>query len=667
MSGIRQLGATTKANNASNNNGAQKQQTQYTGNNDRREEQDLRDDMETIRSATANPFGERSRPTALLTQLAKYAKTYIEGRNRIKGYRMEVVIVEKDVGVPGIVISNVTETEDENKIKFDMAIGHIIMLADYTQRPDAIGEWREGNRTVTEPTVWAQALDSDYYAAIEEAFLEQTNIEKVMFVDAGVTAYNIADLPVAQLMQDNQGQNADLDNLFFNAMTVAEAIRAIEAGETNTAIRPELIRAGNEIVADINLVPQTSITAGNLPVAEDFRIVVKEVKQGSRYDRDEKPRHRSLNNKSDSKSDLTYGGVGGRIDFMYVIPRIDNGYIREPRREDSACFIPEFIASSFDMYDRAPSLSLISQLMASVGMLGDRNPPIFLAAFKPDNVVNTPSRNLGALAAKLKDPKTGKTEKRAEFRPNMPESEFYDFAECAILPDFRIGMEVPTQGPLVKLLEVFFRAALYAAGDDNSASANAMLIDSWDQLTGGLFSAKWGTTNPVMEAEIVTIPGGYWTDERGLKRDSREILNYTYLANLENPKEALDMSDDYLASFTTDSWVVGANKRLDLISQVKGKNFVQTDNFQRVYFAADAYLLLLECMIEAKTSVRTPRMNFGGVNDDRRRIDSVGGRIARDSLHRGYKRFDNYGNRDNNNNDYSSGRGRFFGGRRNTY
>ena len=663
MSGIRQLG--NKATNPQAKQPTnQNQNRDYDRDNNQRDDRkEIRDDAETIRSATANRFGERSNPTALLTALAKYAKAYIAGRNRIKDYHMEVVIVEKDVGVPAVVIANLNETEDDDKVKYTMAIGHIIMLADYNQRPEAIGEWREGNRTITEPTVWAQALDSDYYVAVEEAFLEQTNIGKVMFVDAGVTAYNVEDVPATLLMQEHQGQSADLDNLIFNAMTVAEAVRALEAGETDTSIRPELIRAGNEIVADINLVPQTSITAGNLPVAEDFRMVVKEVKQGSRYDKQDYNQRRSLNNRTDNKGDLTYGAVGGRIDFMYTIPRIDNGYVRDPRREDSACFIPEFVASSFDMYDRAPSLSLISQLIASVGMLGDRNPPIFLAAFKPDNVVNTPSRNLGALAAKLKDPKTGKVEKRAEFRPNMPEGEFYDFAECAILPDYRIAVEVPTQGPLVKLLEVFYRAALYAGGDKDSRDANDIIIDAWDQLTGGRFSEKWNSNDPVMEAEIVTIPGGYWTDERGFKRDSREILNYTYLANLENPKEALDMSDDYLASFTMDSWVAGANKRLDLISQVKGKNFIQTDNFQRVYFDADAYLLLLDCMNTAGTAVRTPRMNFGNVNDQRRRIDSIGGRISRDNLSRSYKRFDNYGSRDND----AGQRRSFFGGKRSRY
>lgn len=101
-----------------------------------------------------------------------------------------------------------------------------------------------------------------------------------------------------------------------------------EAGETDTAIRPGLVPQGSEIVADINLQPNTSHTAGGLPVAEDFRISVKQTKVGSSYDRNQEQQTRSLNRKGSSTSDYGYGEVSGRIDYLYTVPRSEANYLR---------------------------------------------------------------------------------------------------------------------------------------------------------------------------------------------------------------------------------------------------------------------------------------------------------------------------------------------------
>lgn len=621
-------------------------------------EPNMHEDVETLRDAISNRFGDRQNPTHALVALNNYAKSYVEAHKRDKNYIMTTFIVEREVGVPGVVIANVTNSEDDQKQPMTVIIGHVLMLADLSIKPEPLYEIRDGSRTLYETTVWADALDDDYRDAIVAAAYAQTDFENIVFIDAGKTVYNYADLPMDKLTAERPTQDRSIDNLLFTAMTVAEAKRALEAGDTSQEIRPGLVPAGFEIVADINLTPNTSQTAGGLPVAEDFRISVKQTKVNRGYNQQDQNQYRSLNRKGSASNDWSYGEVSGRIDFLYTVPRAEAQYISNPRPEDSAAFVPEFIATGFDVKDTAPSLTMLTQMIASVGMLGDRDPAIFTAAFLPENVAQTPSRNIGALAAKLKDPKTQKFEKRAEFRTNTPEDEFYKFINCAIIQDYRIGLEVPTQGPLVTLLEVFHKAALYAKGYPEYKVENDMLIDAFDTLTGGGFSPSWGN-GPVMEPEIILTPGGYWTDDRGHKRDSREITNYLYLANLENPKEALDMSDDYLASFNIENDIIAANKRLELITQIKGANFVQTDNFFRCYFNAEAYALLLSAMLAAGTSVATPRVNFGGRPDDRRRIDSVGGRVSRDVLARSYRRFDN------NRNGYSNNtRNNYYGNRR---
>ena len=165
-----------------------------------------------------------------------------------------------------------------------------------------------------------------------------------------------------------------------------------------------------------------------------------------------------------------------------------------------------------------------------------------------------------------------------------------------------------------------------------------MLVEAADVLTGGLISEEWDITDPVMVAEISTVPGGYWTDDNGQKRDSRE-MGYLFYANLENPKEALDMSREYVDSFFEENPIIAANIRRRLITEVKGTNFVQTDNYRRVFFNPDFIDLLNSCLRKCGLGVMTPNTNFGGRGDERPRLDSIRGFMSGDRLDSGYSRY----------------------------
>lgn len=611
--------------------------------------EELRGGIMSIRQATANPFGERSNPTRALTALAKYTQGYIDSKVRSKELDYDVVIVEKDVAVPSVVVISRTDTTGEDGKPLTVVVGHAIMLVDYHRQPDTLETVREGTVTYEEPTVWADAFDAEYVEAIEEQIMVQLEgIEDLFFIKGGCTTYNFPELPVDELINNTSFQSPQIDNLIFTVLTAVEALRAAEAEETDTWLRPELVSKRSKIVADINLSVNTSTTPAGNPVAEDFMIRVRQVKDGDRRDNRNKQQVRSLNRRNEN-SEEHYGGVSGRIDFTYVEPNA--AHVRDPRIEDAACHVPEFIISSFDVYDRAPSLSLLWQLISSTGMLYNRKPPIFLSAFNPQNVLDTPSRNLGALAMEVKDIKTDKPLERINFRANTPEDQIRQFARAAIVDGARIGMEIPSQGPLTSLLNIFYDAAVFAMDQtDDYLAANAMLVEAADVLTGGLISEEWDAEDPVMVGEIAVVPGGYWIDDNGQKRDSRE-LGYLYFANLENPQEALEMSREYADSFLIEDPIVAASVRRRLITEVKGGNFVQTDNFRRVFFDPDFIDLLNTCLRKCGLGVMTPNTNFGGRGDERPRLESVRGFMAGDRLESGYVRYSD--RRDEGRNRYS--------------
>lgn len=658
MSGIRQLGNNAKAN-TNTAPAADANQTREERRNDRNDKRDysqedrdaLRENVRSIRTATQNVFGERSNPTRALTALAGYAQEYIKSKVRSKETKMEVVIVEHGVAVPSVVVVSLTETKDVKDQPLTAVVGHAIMLVDFTRKPEPLGEIREGSVTYQETTVWADALDNLYLDKIEDAIRQQLELENIEYINGGCTTYNFPELPVEKLTNEKSFQDSRLDNLIFTVMTGVEALRALESEEEDTLLRPELLADDSTIVADINLNVNSSKTPANLPVAEDFMIRVREVKNNAgrnRRDRDERSAPRSLNAAAEN-DDQCYGGVSGRIDFTYVTPEAE--YINNPRPEDAACFIPEFVIAGFDVYDRAPSLTMLLQLISSVGILDTREPPIFLQAFKPENIIDAHSRNLGALSAELIDIQTRKPLERVEFRSNTTDEQLRKFARAAILPYSRIAIEVPSQGPLVALLSIFDMASLYAVTNDKKyKDYNDMIIQACDVLTDGEFSENWNSGDAVMAEEIALIPGGYWVDDAGEKRDSREF-GYLYYANLENPKEAIDMSREYLSSFNESEDIIAGHIRRKLITEVKGGNFVQTDNFRRCYFDPHFIEVLNSALKSSGLAVQSPNMNFGGRGDERRRRDNVRGLISRDTLENGYSR-------------YSDRRGRDFDSRR---
>lgn len=619
-------------------------------NNDRgrrtQEERDrdqLDQDYTTLRQAAANPFGGVSNPSRALGVFQKYAKEYIDAKTRGKGLQMTAHVVEQNVAVPSVVIALTKVVENKTVV-----IGHAIMLVDNTQPPQSLTEKTIAGITYRDNTVWADALDQDYIEEIINAIELDSGAKVDDYINAGGTAVDYSFIPTEKMLNEPAFQSNQLDNLILAVMSGIDGVRAIEQEDDSRDIKPANANPNATIVAEVSLTPSTSIQPNGDPLAEDFLIKVSEV-PNERFNRD-RDQPRSLNNRT-SQDNKVYGAVSGRIDFSYVQPE-PSRYGR-PQVEDSACFIPEFIISGFDVLDMAPSLTLMLQLISAVGILETRNPPIFLDAFEPQSLANNTSRNLGGLHAEVQHPETGVRQERIVFPTSTDDATFQKFVRATIQDRSAIAMEVGTHGPLVGILSIFDKAVDYAMRDNSAAYYNDLIIAACDVLTDGAFSEKWKAGAPVMQPIRAIIPTGYWIDGSQNKRDSREF-GYLYYANLDNPQEAYDMAVAYDKSFQNENQLIAAQERRQLITDVQGNNFVQTDNVARIYFDPEFYDVLIEALNEAGMDVAVGNTRYSGRGQERRRFDDTR-YIKRSTLERGYQRYSGRG-RDDRDRGYNNSR-----------
>lgn len=616
------------------------------------ERETTNDAMTSIRAATQNRYGTISNPSRSLSALKKYADDYIEARTKVVAKDNEsyyTVIVEKGVAVPAVVVLMRINTDDK-----PMFIGHAIMLVDFKVKPQPLSSDNIGGIRYVHNTVWADALDEEYLIAIERQITTQLQVEEPIYLDAGCTTMSSDLIPTEKMLNENNFQSQTIDNLIFWVLSGVDAIRSVEAEDDSRAIRPEVANPDATVVADISLAPSTTLNVAGLPIAEDFLIRLSEVTD-DRNRRDDRQRIRSLNDTT-TDAGKTYGAIGGRIDFTLVEPIEPNP--RSPRLEDSACLLPEFIISNQDVGDQAVTLPTLLQLISAAGVLDTRDPPIFLEAFDPRNISSSPSRNIGALNAYLRDPE-GRAQERLATMNGVDAEMFRKFTRAAIVPGSRIGIEVPSQGPLVGVLGIFAGAINYALGDKNSKEYNDHLIHACDILTGGEFGDAWGDdAAPIMIAERHVIPTGYWVDETQQPRDSRE-LGFLYYANLDNPREAMEMSMAYARSFMEEDQLIAAQERLKLIVEAKGANFVQTDNVVRGYFDRDFISILNQSLRRAGLGISTPNTRYSGRGSERRRVDDKSGFISRSTLDSEYGRYSGR-DRDRSHNRTSYGRRSYY-------
>lgn len=618
----------------------------------RRDRDDLENDFKTIRESIGNIFGGSYSPTRALSVTTDYIKQFIDSKTKnkgLKGYDFRVAIIEENVAVPGIAIALIRKIAD-----LQYAFVHPLLLVDYSVAPEALIEDRIQGETYRDTTAWADAYDKRYIEEVRRKLDLELDTPIDEFCNAGVTVIEYKEIPTDKISNDKNFQSEKLDNLTIQVMSIIESVRATEEEDTDRDVKPSAIAEGASIVAAVSLAPSTSTKPNFLPTAEDFLIKISEVQDRRNKDRDYM---KSLNDRRGMDATRAYGQVSGRIDFVYDGPNSE--YVRNPRPEDSQCLVPEFIIANFDMSQVQPSLTLILQQIAAVGVLEYGNEPIYLQAFEPRTVANSPSRNLGGLAAELKNPETEERGERVQFKPSDDHAKFRRFIRSAIKDKTSIALEVPSQGPLVGLLSVFDLAVDYAMKIKGTEHYNLLIIEALDTLTDGAMSELWDPKDPVMQPRRAIIPAGYWIDNNQVKRDSLEH-GYLFYSNIDSPAEALQMAQEYDLSFHEPNQLIASNKRLDLLKDVLGSNFVQTDNVSRIWFDPDFFETMLRALDEAGMNVEVEDTRYVGRGVESRRFDD-NRFIDRRDLDNGYRRHSSRNSNGSRRSEYNRGN---YGARR---
>lgn len=597
--------------------GANTQQTQQMnqGNSSRQQnDQGTTSGFRGIYDNGANRFGSTTSTTALLSGFQRYAEEYFKEFNQkfklgIKTYTMT------EGAVPALIVTMAHRD--------DVVLTHAITIVDNKHPPEPLidKQARGQDGPIVDNTVWADAYDG-VFIGLMNGVINKVEGKTINIIDCGSTALDNTFIKFSDL-NDKEVSSDRLNRFLFSVMSVMDAVKQSEDNNHERSVRPEYVTPNTTIVADIGLEANTVINEAGRPIAEDFLIRISET-TGYRSDDNRIPTLNKVAGESTHRR--TYGSVSGRIDFTYVEPAIANpafgAYADRIRPEDTACFIPEFIISHFDVLDMTPSLSLLMQLVASVGALDTQNMPLYLEGFKPQNIANNRYRNLGALQADMVDPATNEPMERFAFTPSDDMNSFMRFVQAAIHRLVAISIEVPTNGSLRPLLETFDRAAEYAISrKEEDEVFNTMIIEACDVLTGGAMSRHWNPSQPVMMARRAIIPTGEWIDNSQNRRDSREH-GYLYYANLDSPQDAKQMSFQYDSSFAEDDQLRAGQLRRQLITEIHGAQFTQTDNVSRVWFSPEFYTALLAALDEARMLPQVNATNFAGVGRERRVLET---------------------------------------------
>lgn len=623
------------------NKTTQKESVQDNVARERREETERT--FDNLMAKTSNVFGGVGTALTNIEQIAKAAQEYIDAKTKGKNFKAIATAVDHST-IPSVVISAEFQQDGLTSV-----IAHTLMIYPLDSKPEPVVLWRERDEMIDSHDVWADAIaEPDYIAWLEENYSKAHGIPlgEFSYASAGSTAIDSSS-PIINDMVDGKLRVSDkFVRIMHNILTELYSAVQIQINDPSTYLTPEALPANHVISATFSMQPTTTLLANELPVAEDFLI--------SLHDQEENP---DRNSRKERRAIFKRDGSGetSRSEILNVSSRISLGYW-EPddyrRREDedddyrrasaTAAFIPEIIMVNIDMLSRQPSLSLLLQAVSATGMLAappaGGSDPLYLEMFRGENAVDCAPRNLGALMPFLVGRDGEPLGKRMVLRPNATDNEFFKVVDAAIRPSVRVGIEIPSQGPLTTLTTFFQHAAVYAADPRDVAgkSANDFIIEAANYLTNNYFS-EYFDGDAVMLAEQHVIPGGYWVDENGQLRDTREI-DFLYLANQADPDAAFELADAWLATFSAEEnsdQVVAAHKRFKILERVK--SFVHTDNHTRVYFHPEFIMALNEALLACGLGIVNPTRSTNGRGQRRRVVNARESAVSVNQLRGQYR------------------------------
>ena len=302
-----------------------------------------------------------------------------------------------------------------------------------------------------------------------------------------------------------------------NALTgcLSSVMDAAEPPFTIRDIDPSVQLNG---ILDYDVVNDETITG--LPIRSDVSLQLQGVAKVSQA-----AQHQAV---------VSIAKVDGYIDLVFD-PTAQNqqasnpfGAPVSPMPNNAPRYYPRFIITRSDseVDEITPELQLLG-LASSTMLSWNFN---WAGVFLPNYNANAVDlRDIGAVGREVDIMGTG------EFKPIDTKSENFkpehlqQLIQMLVHDRLVYSMDVEESGELSWVHSTFIDAAL------NKAGATASIIRTVDNLTGGLFSRKFGN-RPIVHDDNNRIHLGYWVDENDQKRDIRE-LDYLAMANWLGPRD----------------------------------------------------------------------------------------------------------------------------------
>lgn len=185
-----------------------------------------------------------------------------------------------------------------------------------------------------------------------------------------------------------------------------------------------------------------------------------------------------------------------------------------------------------------------------------------------------------------------------------------------VKPGLIISLDCPENGPQTHYTSIFSAAA------NGAPRAVEMILDAADRLTNGTFRNLFPAGAPMFVDTNNRIHNGYWTDNKGQRRDIRDIDNLAVcnLIGERNPEVIRKFSDTFLKGQMPLMSRLDTRKRL--ISSLTGETAVFTGFSQRVTFSAAFMEALAQGIRNAGLQVRTITPLSGSDFNDQRGVAS---------------------------------------------
>lgn len=235
-----------------------------------------------------------------------------------------------------------------------------------------------------------------------------------------------------------------------------------------------------------------------------------------------------------------YQGIDGelpltRVDGFLDLTWADPTKIQLPYGMGAAPtqrYLPRFVITRLD--SQQDQITLEQQLMGlyTAGLLSQNF--AWIGALRGSRIVGGRNlRDIGAIGLEL-DPKNPVRIPTSD--GTFGDAQLSSLARMAIFDNMGICLDVDEAGEQSWINRVFLDAAQSLIDPQKAQRANALIAKAANTLFGGHLSQFWDGSQPVMTTEMYRVQTGYYVDDKGEKRDIRDI-DYLAMLNLHGERD----------------------------------------------------------------------------------------------------------------------------------